>query len=221
MKGATRVTANVSLMTRIQLLQRRTRTTTEHEQALGELENDVRDLIELSDQLLDLGHARASAELGDTPTDIAAAIASMDLDTHSVASDLEQSELRVTMPASQIRQIVTNLVSNAHRHGAPPIELQLHRVGTNMVLSIHDAGPGIDPEFLPHVLERFSRGPEARNLPGAGLGLALVDAITRRYSGELRICSNGVHHDVTPTFDCTHPALGTTVSIAVPLAITP
>jgi two-component system, OmpR family, sensor kinase len=48
---------------------------------------------------------------------------------------------------------------------------------------VSDDGPGFPLEFLPHALERFSRADVARAGSGAGLGLAIVDAITRAHGG--------------------------------------
>jgi len=53
-------------------------------------------------------------------------------------------------------------------------------------ISVRDAGPGVDPEFLPQVFARFSRAPEARSRPGAGLGLALVERVARAHGGTVR-----------------------------------
>ena len=51
-------------------------------------------------------------------------------------------------------------------------------------LHVSDAGPGFPPEFLPHAFERFRRADPARSESGAGLGLAIVDAIAQAHSGQ-------------------------------------
>ena len=59
--------------------------------------------------------------------------------------------------------------------------------------SIRDNGEGIPPADLPRISERFFRVDRAhtRNVPGVGLGLALVAAVARQYNGVLRIASRG------------------------------
>jgi signal transduction histidine kinase len=53
------------------------------------------------------------------------------------------------------------------------------------VISIRDTGPGIDPDVLPHVFERFYRGDDARTRPGIGLGLPIAKALIEAQNGTL------------------------------------
>lgn len=52
-----------------------------------------------------------------------------------------------------------------------------------VVLSVSDDGAGFPPGFVPHAFERFSRADAARSGGGAGLGLAIADAIARAHGG--------------------------------------
>ena len=52
-----------------------------------------------------------------------------------------------------------------------------------------DAGPGFPPDFVPRAFDRFSRADEARSPGGAGLGLAIVEAIARAHGGEAQLAS--------------------------------
>jgi signal transduction histidine kinase len=123
------------------------------------------------------------------------------------------------MTSLHVRQIVNNLVANAQQHGAPPITVTI-RCPTPAIaaLTVSDHGPGFAPDLAPVAVQRFRRGDPARTQRGSGLGLAIVDAIVQRNSGELRICSNGVHHRSTDRYDvdCAHPAEGTHVTLLVP-----
>ncbi len=57
--------------------------------------------------------------------------------------------------------------------------------GRGPELTVRDHGPGISPEDLPHVFDRFYRAGAARALPGSGLGLAMARQIARAHSAEL------------------------------------
>jgi signal transduction histidine kinase len=76
----------------------------------------------------------------------------------------------------------------------------------------------MDPQFLPRATERFSRADIARTTPGTGLGLSLTEAITRTHQGHLRLCANTAHHHTDPhvTIACTHPGIGTTITVLLP-----
>ena len=204
---------------RVQLLRRRPRTVHEHERALAELDTDIRDLIALSDQLLELGSAtNAHAIDPDPPTDLNDVVGAMDLAEIGVQFFTTTNRSVVPMPASQIRQVVNNLIVNARAHGEPPIDVTITSAEASVVLMVSDAGPGMPPEFLSRAAERFTRSEHAHSRPGTGLGLALVDALVRGHGGEIRVCSNGLHHrnGATLDFACQHRAHGTTITVALP-----
>jgi len=85
-------------------------------------------------------------------------------------------------------QAVTNILENARKYAGPGAKI---RVGASEsdgfgVLSVEDDGPGIPLELREVVFERFYRGPVHRSqVPGTGLGLAVVDAIVRRHGGRV------------------------------------
>ena len=83
----------------------------------------------------------------------------------------------------RLEQALGNLVDNALRHGAGPVTLGAEPENGELVLRVSDEGDGFPPEFLPHAFERFSRADEARPRGGAGLGLAIVDAVARAHGG--------------------------------------
>ncbi len=91
--------------------------------------------------------------------------------------------LRVLAQPVALDRAVTNLVDNALRYGAEPIEITARPRGEWVELHVVDQGAGFADEYLPRAFERFSRPTGART-GGAGLGLALVDAVARTYGGE-------------------------------------
>jgi signal transduction histidine kinase len=82
-------------------------------------------------------------------------------------------------------------VENALRHGRGRILLQAHRRNGVVELHVRDEGPGFSPEFLGRAFEPFAREDPARQGPGAGLGLAIVDVIARAHGGAAHAANRG------------------------------
>jgi signal transduction histidine kinase len=95
--------------------------------------------------------------------------------------------LTAIVDAGRIRQAVDNLADNALQF-APPgsqVVISAEIAGNSLVIEVRDSGPGFPPEFLPHAFERFRRPDQgrARSAGGAGLGLAIVQAIAVAHGG--------------------------------------
>lgn len=89
----------------------------------------------------------------------------------------------------RIEQAMTNLVENAFRHGAGRITLGARQTAAGVRLHVRDEGSGFDESFRERAFERFSRGDAARGRGGAGLGLAIVEAIAAAHGGRAGISS--------------------------------
>ncbi|HTG46637.1 MAG TPA: HAMP domain-containing sensor histidine kinase [Actinomycetota bacterium] len=104
-----------------------------------------------------------------------------------------EAEAAVEVPgdAGRLRQVLDNLLDNAREHTEPGTPIRVGVVGEQerAVLTVHDAGEGLDPETAAHAFERFYRGDPARSRStgGAGLGLSIVAAIVRAHGGEVRV----------------------------------
>jgi len=86
-----------------------------------------------------------------------------------------------------LHQLVRNLIQNAQRHGAPPIEITVSSAAGHAELTVRDHGPGIAPEDGERVFEPFYRpGGHGEAAGGWGLGLALVRQIAERHGGTVR-----------------------------------
>jgi two-component system OmpR family sensor kinase len=83
----------------------------------------------------------------------------------------------------RLEQAVGNLVENALQHGAGEITVRARRSGAEVQIHVEDLGPGFPPAFIEHAFERFSRADAARGGDGAGLGLAIVEAIAQAHRG--------------------------------------
>jgi two-component system, OmpR family, sensor histidine kinase MprB len=90
------------------------------------------------------------------------------------------AELRpclVHVDPAAVDHAVSNLVDNAIKWSPPGTAVRV--AVENGRVSVTDHGPGIAPEDLPHIFERFYRAPDARGMPGAGLGLAIVGSVAQ------------------------------------------
>jgi two-component system OmpR family sensor kinase len=99
--------------------------------------------------------------------------------------------------AGRLRQVVDNLLANVRAHTPPGTgcEVGLATDGTDAVLTVTDAGPGVAADDLDHLFDRFYRidDARARSTGGSGLGLAIVDAIVRAHHGSLTACNVEPH----------------------------
>jgi two-component system OmpR family sensor kinase len=101
-----------------------------------------------------------------------------------------EPELYVRADPDRLLQVLTNLVSNAVRHGGDvPVGVKAWARNGRVEIAISDAGPGIAPEDLPHVFERLFRGSvaRARSPEGAGLGLAIAASLVHAMDGEIAV----------------------------------
>ncbi len=92
---------------------------------------------------------------------------------------------------NRIRQVVTILLENALRYGHREVLVRLDQTPTGFAVSVVDDGPGLAPEELAHVFERFFRGSNAaiRYDGGSGLGLPVAKAIVEAHGGKIALTS--------------------------------
>ena len=85
----------------------------------------------------------------------------------------------------RVRQVLGNLVANALRYAPAGSEvlIEARRGADRVLLSIVDHGPGISPEVLPHLFDRFAKSAESR---GSGLGLAIARRLVEAHGGTIR-----------------------------------
>lgn len=94
----------------------------------------------------------------------------------------------------KLKQVILNLFQNAVQHTDPEqgrIHLSLTADNSQFVLAVSDNGPGIAPEHLPHVFERFYRSDvsRARKQGGAGLGLAISSSMVEAHGGTISVAT--------------------------------
>ena len=98
-----------------------------------------------------------------------------------ITFELEATECWIEGHADRLSRAVGNLLDNA-RKWSPAGQSVTVRC-TDGLVEVHDRGPGIAPEDLTHIFDRFYRSPAARGLPGSGLGLAIVAQVVKADGG--------------------------------------
>ncbi|HEX8795379.1 MAG TPA: ATP-binding protein [Polyangiaceae bacterium] len=110
---------------------------------------------------------------------------------------------------ARMQQVIGNLLSNALKFtpAGGHVRVRLVHEGDTARISVSDDGPGLSPELLPHVFERFrqAEGARTRRQDGLGLGLAIVKHLVELHGGTVRAESEG-------------PGKGATFTVVVPLA---
>jgi PAS domain S-box-containing protein len=110
--------------------------------------------------------------------------------------------------ADRLQQVVWNLVSNAVKFtpDAGRVEIRIATATDHAVLTVHDNGVGVSPEFLPHMFDRFRQRDSSttRSHGGLGLGLAIVRHLVELQGGTVGAASAGLGH-------------GTTITVTLPL----
>ncbi|MGA5375785.1 HAMP domain-containing sensor histidine kinase [Streptomyces griseoincarnatus] len=112
---------------------------------------------------------------------------------HHWRLDLPDGPAPVTADAARLQQVLVNLLANARTHTPPgtTVTARVRHEGPWLRVDVADDGPGIPPELLPHVFERFARGDSARTRAtgSTGLGLAIVRAVTAAHGGSVTVGS--------------------------------
>jgi signal transduction histidine kinase len=88
----------------------------------------------------------------------------------------------------QLFQILTNLVTNALKYGAAPFSISTTTHDSAVRITVTDNGPGVPPDFVPRLFDRFARADEARRggQKGTGLGLYIVRRLAQANGGSVR-----------------------------------
>jgi two-component system sensor histidine kinase MprB len=176
-----------TLRTNLELLARGQPTDpAERQQVLVELVSQMERLSTLVGDLIDLArdeHATLPIEAVRLDEVVAEAITDVRGRYPGVRFDasLEQTTVRGIRP--RIARAITNLLDNAGKWSPPGgvVEVSV-RAGE---VSVRDHGPGVAPEDAPRVFDRFWRAPNARSLPGSGLGLSIVKDVAESHGGSV------------------------------------
>ncbi|MFJ7157531.1 ATP-binding protein [Streptomyces sp. NPDC101118] len=177
--------------------------------ALGRIESEATRMTGLVEDLLLLARLDAGRPLQHEDTDLVPLVLDAVSDAraagpeHRWRLELPDEPAEVRADAARIQQVLVNLLANARTH-TPPNTTVLARVSREttvsretstrtpaVLLEIEDNGPGIPPDLLPHVFERFARGDASRSRQAGstGLGLAIVQAVVSAHGGRVDVQS--------------------------------
>jgi signal transduction histidine kinase len=152
------------------------------------LSRQTRRLYELVENLLDLSRLEADS-LRIVPVEIEVKERLSGLVDAAIngAGDVElhcADDLHALVDVQAFDRIVSNLLPNAARHGAPPFFVDAAAVDDGLAITVEDRGGGVAPKFVGSLFERFTRGPTPAS-EGAGLGLSIAQSYTRAHGGSL------------------------------------
>ena len=91
---------------------------------------------------------------------------------------------------TDVEQVLDNLLDNAIAYAPGPIKIQTGRRDGRVFVAVDDLGPGIPPEEIPRVTERFYRGMGVRS-GGSGLGLAIAKELAEKWGGTTSVLTGG------------------------------
>ncbi len=146
------------------------------------------DLLDVSRALtgrlsIDMGPVSLPAVIADAVSQVSTAAAAKDVTLELSSPD---APLVVRGDANRLRQVVWHLLANAikftPRGGTIGVQVESH---DEACITVTDTGPGIDPEFLPRIFDRFTQADSSptRAAGGLGVGLALVRELVERHGG--------------------------------------
>ena len=167
--------------------------------AMGRIEGEAARMGILVEDLLLLARMDEGRPLERDPVDLSALLSEAVQDAHASAPELEivvtaNEPVVVTGDPVRLRQVLDNLLDNAHTHTPPGTHVRASVTTTSedAVVTVEDDGPGLAPEDAAKVFERFYRADPSRSRAkgGSGLGLSIAAAIAEGHGGTLTVASS-------------------------------
>ncbi|MFJ9415127.1 sensor histidine kinase [Streptomyces sp. NPDC101227] len=180
--------------------------------ALGRIESEAERMTGLVEDLLLLARLDSGRPLAYESTDLSALVVDVVSDAqaagpaHHWRLELPDDPVLVHGDADRLHQILVNLLANARTHTPEGTTVTARVRGraerapggsdgrpvtgaSSVLLEVRDDGPGIPPELLPRVFERFARGDASRSRAAGstGLGLAIVQAVVGAHGGTVAV----------------------------------
>ncbi|WP_437719825.1 hybrid sensor histidine kinase/response regulator [Sorangium sp. So ce861] len=176
------------------------------------IERNARLQADMVSELLDMsrivsGKLRLDVQPVDLPAVLQGALDAIKLAAEAkgltVVSSVAPEALSLKGDPARLQQVAWNLLSNAAKFtpAGGRIDVALRRVDAHAELSVTDTGPGIAPQFLPHLFERFRQADASstRKHGGLGIGLSIVKHLVELHGGTVQVTSPGEGRGATFT----------------------
>ncbi|MFZ6027808.1 MAG: sensor histidine kinase [Chloroflexota bacterium] len=163
--------------------------------ALNLIHEAAERITRLVQDLLELSRLEASAEFDPLPVDL---LLAAEQAIAEVILFAEERQIEISLEADaplprvlgepdRLKRALLNLLENAVKYGrvGDRVAVRLSNQAGGVLVTVQDTGPGIPPAHLPHVKQRLYR--VNKDVPGSGIGLALVDEIVSRHRSHLVI----------------------------------
>ncbi|MBB2943950.1 two-component system sensor histidine kinase MprB [Actinoplanes lutulentus] len=166
---------------------------------LEDLDAQVRELATLTTELVELSReegSREAVEQVDLAEIVTAAINRVQLRAPELTFTTDLRPVTVLGRPGELERMAVNILDNAAKWSPPAgtVTIRLTPDGPGLCrLTVTDTGPGISPEDLPHVFDRFYRAAAARSMPGSGLGLAIVAQTAAQHGGSATAAPHTPH----------------------------
>lgn len=154
-------------------------------------------LTRLTNNLLYMASADVGREVERRPVDLDVLCLEVYRQTQHLRGDVvvklgKEDQVTVLGDQDLLKQLILNLVENGVKYvpAGGKVTLSLYQIDKEAQIVVEDNGPGIDPEVLPHIFERFYRGGDHAGggaKGGIGLGLAIADWIARSHGGRIQV----------------------------------
>ena len=158
----------------------------EIQEASARLNRLVGNLLDVT--RLDSGHVRPKLDWCDVGDLVQTTVRSLrrELSGREVKIELAEKIPLARLDFTLMQQALTNLLLNAvvHTPAGTPVLLQVRHENGRLLLSVADAGPGLSPDLLPRIFDKFFRAPDAP-AGGSGLGLAIVKGFVEAHGGQI------------------------------------
>ncbi|MBC7362203.1 MAG: HAMP domain-containing protein [Candidatus Aminicenantes bacterium] len=175
------------------------RSVKEYETTLHSSLEEIDRIIKVVDDLLTLARVEAedlalstdSVELAELVQEL---VAEMEVLAHQKNLQVifeKTSNPQISGDREKLKRVFINLLDNAIKFtpSGGRIEVTVGVEANLAKVQVTDTGPGISPEQLPHIFDRFYRGSKDDSLPGSGLGLSIVKAIIEAHRGKIEVKS--------------------------------
>ncbi|MFP3989371.1 HAMP domain-containing sensor histidine kinase [Streptomyces sp. E11-3] len=170
--------------------------------AMGRIESEAGRMTGLVEDLLLLARLDSGRPLERESTDLSPLVVDAVSDARAAGQDhkwrleLPDEPVVVRGDVARLHQVLVNLLANARTHtpSGTTVTARVRGEGARVRVEVEDDGPGIAPELLPHVFERFARGDASRSrgaggAGSTGLGLAIVAAVVAAHGGDVAVRS--------------------------------